>query len=343
MTFASLSAGLMRFFSYSAALLLIVLSLYLIFPNSGVALFDLLLLLTPYLVVVNFVLGFYNSIRRSKLLFFPLGALILWFIVSGPFIVFSSGDEERSPKDISILSYNVMEFIGNYRERPNDIQNRVLDFVKEQDADVVCFQEFSNTRTTREKLASYPYQFIYSRRGGKKYSPLSIFSRHPIISSGSLDFPNTFNNSIYVDLLVGKDTLRVYNVHLQSMRFRPGSIKRENPVQLLIRLGNTISRQKDQGAKILDHSRNSPFPVVFSGDFNNTQYSKVYGLLKKDKKDSFLEKGNGLGTTLLFKFLPFRIDFILVDDRLKITGHKNYNVFLSDHYPIMATFRFQNP
>jgi endonuclease/exonuclease/phosphatase family metal-dependent hydrolase len=55
-------------------------------------------------------------------------------------------------------------------------------------------------------------------------------------------------------------------------------------------------------------------------------------------KDSFIEKGNGYGTTYNFKFLPFRIDFVLADKDIEITDHKNYDIEVSDHYPIMATF-----
>ncbi|MBT8282964.1 MAG: endonuclease/exonuclease/phosphatase family protein [Muriicola sp.] len=333
----------MRLITISSSCLLVVFSIYISSIESQVVFLDLLLLFTPYLVGLNFILGFAYSLKRNKLLFFPLVALIVWIFVLAPFLVFSTDDEEKSPEDISLLSYNVMEFIGNYRDRPSDIQDKILDFVSEQEADIVCFQEFASTKLSRERLAIYPYNFVYSPRGNKRFAPLSIFSRYPIISSGSLDFENTLNNSIYVDVLIDADTLRIYNVHLQSMRVRPGSIKRENPVNLFSRLGKTIEQQKKQAVQILEHSGKVAHPVVFCGDFNNTQYSKVYRLLKEDKEDSFLERGNGLGNTLLFKFLPFRIDYVLVDDELEISGHQNFDIHLSDHTPIKATFRFQIP
>ncbi|QBA64570.1 endonuclease/exonuclease/phosphatase family protein [Muriicola soli] len=343
MRLTSFSAKLMRWITLSSSGLLFVFSIYITLIDSQVVFLDLLVLFTPYLVGLNFILGFGYALIRSKLLFIPLMALVLWFLVLGPFLVFTTGDENKSPEDISILSYNVMEFIGNYRDRPSDIQDKILDFVSAQDADILCFQEFASTRVSREKLSSYPYNFVYSPRGDKRFAPLSIFSRYPIISSGALDFENTLNNTIYVDVLVNADTLRIYNVHLQSMRIRPGSIKRENPINLYNRLGNTIERQKKQAGQILEHSRDVAHPVVFCGDFNNTQYSKVYRILKEDKEDSFLESGNGLGNTLLFKFLPFRIDYVLVDEELEISGHQNFDIRLSDHTPIKATFRFQNP
>ena len=54
--------------------------------------------------------------------------------------------------------------------------------------------------------------------------------------------------------------------------------------------------------------------------------------------DSFLEEGSGFGNTYYFKFLPFRIDFILMDSSIKIKTHKTYKSILSDHRPVMASF-----
>jgi endonuclease/exonuclease/phosphatase (EEP) superfamily protein YafD len=57
--------------------------------------------------------------------------------------------------------------------------------------------------------------------------------------------------------------------------------------------------------------------------------------------DSFNVKGSGFGSTYLFKFLPFRIDFILADPEIEIKSHKNFKVRLSDHEPVMASFRLK--
>jgi endonuclease/exonuclease/phosphatase family metal-dependent hydrolase len=56
-------------------------------------------------------------------------------------------------------------------------------------------------------------------------------------------------------------------------------------------------------------------------------------------KDTYLEKGSGFGRTLDFKFLPFRIDYILTDPEFDVLEHKNYDVVLSDHFPVMATIK----
>jgi endonuclease/exonuclease/phosphatase family metal-dependent hydrolase len=76
-----------------------------------------------------------------------------------------------------------------------------------------------------------------------------------------------------------------------------------------------------------------------AGDFNNNQFSSVYFNLKRDFKDTFLEKGSGYGATINFWKFPFRIDFILVDPSFVVVSHRNYDIDLSDHEPIMASIK----
>ncbi|GGD57657.1 endonuclease/exonuclease/phosphatase family protein [Muriicola marianensis] len=321
------------------ALLLIVACLYGTIWDADIVFFDLLALLLPYLVIANLFSGLLAAVVRSRFYLLPVTSLLIWIFTLGSFYVFSLDESGDSKDDISVLSYNVQELEGNYRMDYAEAAPMIMDFVLEEDAEIVCFQEYASTAISREKMKIYPYEYRLTYYEGRKYSPMGIFSKFPIISRGSLNFQDTFNNAIYADLLIKSDTLRVYNVHLQSLRFRAGSVKRENTVRLFNRLGNTIRKQKEQVEILLDHTKSSPYPFIICGDLNNTQYSKVYRTLKGDLKDTFLEKGNGLGRTLLLKFLPFRIDYILVDPDFEITSHSNYDVEYSDHYPVRASFR----
>lgn len=335
------------FFSATAKGALFVLSLLLIAAclygtiwEANIAFFDLLALLIPYLVIANLFSGLLAVILRSRFFLLPVASTLIWFFTLGPFWVFSFGDSGETPDDISVLSYNVQELEGVYHMSYAEAAPKIMDFVLGEDAEIVCFQEYANTRITREKMKIYPHEYHYGHTGTKTYAPMAIYSKYPIIATGSLDFPNSNNNAIYTDLLIDRDTLRVYNVHLQSLRFRPGFLKRENTIRLFNRLGKTIRMQKEQVDIVLNHTKSSPYPYIICGDFNNTQYSRIYSMLKGDLKDTFLEKGDGLGRTLLLKFLPFRIDYILVDPDFEITSHTNYDVQYSDHYPVRATFRF---
>ena len=57
-------------------------------------------------------------------------------------------------------------------------------------------------------------------RGQDKLFGLALLSRYPILAKSAIRFDNDKNNSgMYVDLLVGSDTVRVYNMHLSSIGF----------------------------------------------------------------------------------------------------------------------------
>ncbi len=239
-------------------------------------------------------------------------------------------------EDVSIMSYNTNELNNYYNNNPS-VGGKIVEFVKDNDPDIVCFQEFS--RRGVQKFKFYPYKYVTPITSDKSIQ--AIYSKYPIITYGSLNFPNTSNNTIFADIVINTDTLRVYNVHLQSLRIRPGSFKREAPQRLFKRLGDSFKKQQQQTELVVAHSKESPYRNIFCVDMNNSQYSNVFHKIKGDMLDTFKEKGKGYGRTYNFKFLPIRIDFILMDKSLEIRAHRNFDEKLSDHYAIMASFRLK--
>jgi endonuclease/exonuclease/phosphatase family metal-dependent hydrolase len=207
------------------------------------------------------------------------------------------------------------------------------------DPDIICLQEFVDNKNLRAGLSAYKFQHIVTNYNYNEKSTLGIFSKFPFKNIGSLDFSDTSNNAIFVDLAIQNKTIRVYNVHLESLEIRPGSFKREMPRRLLGRLNIKYKKQLEQALQIRKHLENSQYNSIVCGDFNNTRHSGIVGLFNRDMKDSFIEKGNGFGSTYYFKFLPFRIDFIFADESIEIVDHQNFDIKLSDHYPVMATIQ----
>lgn len=236
-------------------------------------------------------------------------------------------------EEIKLLTFNSHNFSGFHSVDSPNVSKEIVAFVNKENPDIVCFQEFK--RNMYSQFVNYPYK--YQTPNLMKNSTQAIFSKYPIISSGSLDFKNTSNNVIYSDILIKNDTIRLYNVHLESFKVRPGSFKREVPTSIFNRMNLSFQKQLEQAKLVKEHSLKINYKKVICGDFNSTQFSSVYETIKGEMKDSYLEEGIGFGNTYYFKFLPFRIDFILTD--LNIKSHKNFDVKLSDHKPIMASFK----
>ena len=297
-------------------------------------------LLVPFFIFSFLLFGVYWLFRRQKLLVvINVMALVFWYFFMGPYFMISSSTSEDMNRGIKIFSFNTHGLRGKkYDKQIHIIKPLFNDFVKEQDPDIICLQELVDRNNVKYIKNNYIHSYVYKGNKTFSISPLSIYSKYPIINSGPLNFPNTGNGAIYVDLQINKDTLRIYNIHLQSLQVRPGSFKREAPTNLLPRLGGSFAKQLEQAKLIKEHYSTSPYKSIICGDFNTTQYSGAFRMISEGMKDSFIEKGTGYGTTYDFKFLPFRIDFVLTDKDIDIIDHRNYDIEISDHYPIMATF-----
>ncbi|MRX63852.1 endonuclease/exonuclease/phosphatase family protein [Maribacter luteus] len=294
-------------------------------------------LFLPYLVVTNAFFLVYWALKGKRQILLPILILLFGYFTQDSFFKIFDAYDELGEGDIKILTFNVGGFNGIEGMRNPIPKERIINFINRQNADILCLQEFDSR--IRKKFNHYPYRFIIPNESDK--SPQTIFSKYPIINKGAFNFPDSANDGIYADILKGTDTLRVYNIHLQSYKVRPRSFKREAPDRLFNRLNKSFQKQQQQANLVKEHANQVRYKKIICGDFNNTQFSSVYATIKGDMKDSFQEKGSGLGNTYTFKFLPFRIDFILTDPELEITSHKNFDVRLSDHTPVMASFRLK--
>ncbi|WP_425236648.1 endonuclease/exonuclease/phosphatase family protein [Ulvibacterium sp.] len=324
---------------FALALILVYLDFYGLLGRLSLVSF--LNLLVPFLVGANVLFLTYWLILKKRAFLLSAIILIPGYFMFGAFIKLFDSNAIIDTQGISVLTFNVHNFNGLTWAKDSAFGNKILDFLLEQDADIINFQEFGHIK--RNALDKYPYGYVnFNSPNGEERVNQAIFSKYPIIAKGSLDFPESRNNAIYADIVISSDTIRIYNVHLQSLQFRLGSVKREEPQRLYKRLGRALAKQEDQAMILVDHFEGTRHKKIVSGDFNNTQFSRIYNTLKGDFKDTFQEKGIGFGSTYNLRFLPFRIDFILVDPSFEVTAHRNYDVQLSDHLPVMASFRLKD-
>ncbi len=304
------------------------------FPTLSV-----LSLAVPFLIVLNLMFMVYWLLQVKKKLILSLCVLFIGFIFISPFYKFSSSKHIDDSENISVMNYNVRLFNLFEWIPDSNVRQEIADFIREKQPDVLSMQEY---RPDDLQLNGY-YKFE-ELSGDKVRNGQAIFSKFPIVNSGSVEFPDTSNNAIYVDVVKAGDTIRIYNVHLQSWRLKPTDEKLdiESSKNLLIRIGNTFEEQQSQTELFLAHKAQCRYKMIICGDFNNTAYSYVYNEIQEDLQDAFVEAGNGFGRTFKFKFFPVRIDFILADQSFDVNAFKTFDVELSDHYPIMAKVKLRH-
>jgi endonuclease/exonuclease/phosphatase family metal-dependent hydrolase len=307
-------------------------------PPKNFASLSVLSLSVPLLILLNFIFFLYWLLRVKKQLLLSLIVLILGWNHISTMYKFSSSNDVEDINNFSIMTYNV-RVLNAFNWLPNKtVRQDVISFIQNENPDVLCIQEY--TRGTPIKLVGYhDFNATYDKTAK---NGLVIYSRFPIIKSGSLEFPNTVNNGIFVDIVKQKDTIRIYNLHLQSAKIKIEAVnlKKESSGQLFKQVSSTFKEQQEQVELFLKHKSKCTHKTIVTGDFNNTSYSYIYKAIKGDDfNDTFEEAGNGFGRTFDFKFFPLRIDFILADKDFKVNGFKTYDIKLSDHYPIKATLK----
>ncbi len=308
------------------------------FPPKTFAILSVLSLGVPFIILTNVLFFIYWLIKLKKQLILSLLVLIIGYFTLGSLYKFSSSDGDSESTDLSVMNYNVRLF-NLYQWIPEKgIESKMVDFIKTKSPDVLSIQEYHPHKNI--DLSFFKYKFEKLSGNKVKYGQ-AIFSQYPIINSGSVEFPNTSNNAIFVDIVKNQDTLRVYNVHLQSLHIDANveKLKQEDSDRLLKRVEQTFKMQQNQAELFIKHKEESPFKMIICGDFNNTAFSYVYKEIKGNLEDAFKIAGNGFGRTYDFKFFPVRIDFIFANKEFEITEFKTFDNKYSDHYPVFASFK----
>lgn len=295
-------------------------------------------LFVPFLVLGNILFLIYWMLQFKKTVFLPIVSLGIAYFFIGSFFQFRAERPMPSSKDFSIMSFNTRLFNKYQWSDDPSIGNQIVAFIEKTDPSVVCFQEFDVSM--KERFMSYPHAYI-SASDNSKQAVQAIFSKFPIVAKGLLPFTNSTNAAIFVDLKIKGDTVRLYNVHLQSLRVKPeaASLEAGTRERLYKRLKVSFAKQQAQADIIASHKNNSPHKLIVAGDFNTNQFSSVYHTIKGDLTDSFTSVGSGYGKTFDFKYFPMRIDFLLSDPGFEIAYHKSFPLNLSDHFPVLVAYR----
>jgi endonuclease/exonuclease/phosphatase family metal-dependent hydrolase len=263
--------------------------------------------------------------------------------------------EVGTEKSIHIVSYNVRLF-GWYNWKTNKKdRDTMINALAAQAPDVVCFQEyfhhskpgvFDVTSLVKKKLKT-PYIHIedgLSIKNEQNFG-MAIASKYPIIGKGKIKFPMERGNAcIYVDLLIGGDTVRVYNAHVASIRFSHANYKFVEDLQsnltpnqpseglnIVQRMSRAWQRRAKHVNMIVNHIDSSPYPVILCGDLNDTPVSHTYRQFNRRLDDAFRHGGWGIGNTYLGSFPSFRIDYIFYDPRFTAANYTTFDEEISDH------------
>lgn len=350
----------------------------------------LALLLTELASVVSpekFLLPAFLSLVWAGTILINVGFVVMWailrkwyFLISLIPLLFAISDVRTTfplnfGKTTEMGEEGTIRFL-TYNTHANDLMkknkhtdpNRVLEYILEQNADIVCIQEFSCSSSDEhltykdlmEIFKDYPYKQIYFKvdQGWNKLGTATL-SKFPLTNMRVVDFESNENSAIYSDVEIHGKKIRLFNCHLESNKITENdkvlareltseirenldasSLKGTTRV-LKNKLGPAYKLRAKQAQKVRELINESPGKVLVAGDFNDVPVSYAYKTIRGNLLDAHDEFAMGPGWTYDQSIFKIRIDFILHSKDIELTYFKKDRVPYSDHFPQMCEFRLK--
>ncbi len=329
----------------------------------------------PVLAAVNLLFVIYWILWRKHVFLYSSVALMLGLLsFSRVFqMTFYQPDSDHD-STIEVMSFNVRLF-DLYNWSGNlESKDRIQEFIKQEDVDVVCFQEYYrgvgvhfSVREFMENEVGYAYCFEHITTSAKEKNGIdnnlfgsAIFSKYPFIDSGFVTFENDENNHIsWVDIVKNEDTLRIINAHIGSMRLQNADYqliggndnkkwKKEEQLKqdIFTRMTRAFYRREEQLGVLKTFLEESPHRVVVCVDLNDTPNSYAYNQMVTELRDAFMVSGWGIGSTyvgenVFNRILPInRIDYIFHSEGIDSRNFTTHSEKLSDHKAISCEVWF---
>lgn len=325
----------------------------------------LLILLIGFLIFWLFVCARYALISGICL-------IIGWQNIHA-FFGFNPAAHDFSRKDsasIRIMTWNVRSWdeFTTRKTGASDHRLLMLNLIAQQNADILCFQEFyepaDSTRSNIRYISNtlkFPYLFFsrdYYNRSTKSQNGVIIFSKYPITATAQKHF--TRENGVSAESIISADIdirghmIRVFTTHLQSVLFKRKDFRNveiiRNAEDSMLEASRSIAKklksalglrgyQADTVRSLLDMS---PYPHFICGDFNDVPNSYTYFHIRGDRQDAFIAKCFGIGRSYVNISPTLRIDYILPSEEFKIMQTTKLTAPYSDHHALLTDLQLQD-
>lgn len=312
-------------------------------------------LIFPAMLAINFFFIVLWIFLKPRYVIIPILGFIICF---GPVRRYMPLNVPHNPPKgcLKILSYNVWYYAGwTDIGRPNTI----IQYIRRQNADIVCLQESSLSDVHIEELDSvlnpiYHYTDTLMHGG----DVMTVFSKYPIMMHEHIDFPSHSNMSGAFLLKVrGRDVL-VVNNHLETTklnheakeRFKElmkGKLERDTATRtskwLITHLGEQTKKRSVEADAVARYiAYHHDMPVIVCGDFNDSPLSYVHRVISEGLTDCYVATGNGPGFSYHRSGMYVRIDNIMCNDFFEPYACRVDNsIDNSDHYPIMCYLKMK--
>ncbi|MEL6849015.1 MAG: endonuclease/exonuclease/phosphatase family protein [Bacteroidota bacterium] len=255
---------------------------------------------------------------------------------------------DPSSTEIRVISFNV----GTFNYKAEKI-NEVAELLKRENPDVITLQEFRNHHLEERVFAleyladalEMPYfQFVHLP---VHIHGAAIYSRYPIVDLDTLFMPpKEINNGILATLETPMGLIGIGNMHLSSFQVAQTIDKPTTwlgkSLAMYRRSVEVVQLQAEKVDLVMDKTQSYKNPMILTGDLNASPHTRIVQPFFKGFQDSFDAAGKGMGWTFpVIGPLGLRIDYQFASPELTVVSHDVLRSRVSDHYPILATYRLE--
>ena len=324
-------------------------------------------LIFPFLFLLLILSIFFWLFFKPKYALLLLVTLLIGWKSIGVFYAFHISHKfnyEKNADVLRVVTWNVARFIEIRKNNNSGSLTRLkmMNLLKQQNADILCLQEF-HTASKKDyydnisyiqKQLNYPYYyFSFDEDGSKLYYSSIIFSRMPVFDTGIVIYPKPSlpEALLHADVKFNNDTIRIFTSHLQSVQFKKRDYQRINEIRnyedsivsnsrtIFSKLKKSVAYRSVQVGIIKQQLKESRYPTIFCGDFNDVPNSYTYFTIRSDMQDAFLQKGSGIGRTFSSLSPTLRIDYILASKEFSIEQFNRVEKNYSDHYMLVTDLK----
>jgi endonuclease/exonuclease/phosphatase family metal-dependent hydrolase len=324
-----------------------------------------------FLIILFGFFIFWVIIRARYALVSALFLLTGWQNIHA-FFGFSLAGHDFTIKDsthLRIMTWNVRRWdeFSSKKNGNNPHRLPMLDLVGRQNADLLCFQEFSEPADTAKSnirfISShlgFPYYFFSRdyRSPSKKYETgVIIFSKYPIVARiqthFSKDSLHKTESLIAADISINGRIVRIFTTHLQSVLFKSKDFRSVEILQnaedsmleasrsLAKKLKNALGLRGYQADTVRKQLDTCTYPLVICGDFNDVPNSYTYFHIRGDLQDAFIAKCFGIGRSYKQISPTLRIDYILPSREFQVVQSMKLSSPYSDHNAMLTDLKLQ--
>ena len=301
-------------------------------------------------------------IKKRFILISFIGLLVAYHSVTLYFpINKATADNELPDSLITLLTYNTCGW-GRMpttpdKELTNEEKCEVLvDFLKEQNADIVALQEAPKVDYVQPIYDLYQYSdTAVVADGGVN---LTLLSRYPVTNKQDLKIESKGNTAVAFWLNVKGREVIVISTHLETMHFSinertqfsemvHGNRKEKDSIRStshtilgkIYSATKTRAKQAQRIAQFIEEHKDKP--ILIMGDFNDIPHSYVHDKICGDFTDCHAATGFGPGYTYTHYAIRERIDYIICTREFTPYNFKVLNnINLSDHLPVTCKVAF---